>query len=90
MLREEREEYVEKVLITRLWITISQKECPEAVLSLHELFSLIMASVKKPISSAAAHGAHTVRGSLLNWKIVILTATVVVETYRIKLYFRTF
>lgn len=90
MLKEEREEYVEKLLITRLWITISQKECPEAIVSLHELFSLIMASVKKPISSAAAHGAHTVRGSLLNWKIVILIATVIVETYRIKLYFGTF
>ena len=63
ILREEREEYVEKVLITRLWITISQKEWPEAIVSLHELFSLIMANVKKPISSAAAHGAHTVRGS---------------------------
>jgi hypothetical protein len=65
ILREERDEYIEKVLITRLWITLSQRECPEALVSLHELFSLIVANIKKPISSAATHGAHTVRGTFL-------------------------
>jgi Meiosis protein SPO22/ZIP4 like len=61
ILREEREEYTEKILITRLWITVSQKESTKALESLLELFSLIVAHIKKPISSAATHGAHTVR-----------------------------
>jgi hypothetical protein len=66
ILREEREEYIEKILITRIWITVSQRESPEAVGLLHELFSLIMENIKNPISSAATHGAHTVRESSLS------------------------
>jgi tetratricopeptide (TPR) repeat protein len=66
ILREEREEYIEKVLITRLWITLNQRESLEALASLHELFSLIVDNIKKPISSAATHGAHTVSGPVQN------------------------
>jgi len=62
ILREEGEEYIERVLITRLWITVSQRESPDALASLQELFTLIVTNTNKPISSAATHGAHTVRG----------------------------
>jgi hypothetical protein len=65
ILKEERGEYMEKVLITRLWITLNQRESPEALNSLHELFSSIVNKTKKPISSAATHGAHTVSGYFL-------------------------
>jgi len=58
----EGEEYIERVLITRLWITVSQRESPDALASLQELFTLIVTNTNKPISSAATHGAHTVRG----------------------------
>jgi hypothetical protein len=63
ILREEREEFIEKVLITRIWITVSQRETVEAIEALQELFALIVCNSKRAISSAATHGAHTVSGS---------------------------
>jgi hypothetical protein len=63
ILREEREEFIEKVLITRIWITVSQRETVEAIEALQELFALIVSNSKRAISSAATHGAHTVSGS---------------------------
>jgi hypothetical protein len=89
ILREEREEYLEKVLITRLWITVGQRESPEALASLHELFSLIVANSTKPISSAATHGAHTVCGCFSEVINRLLIMTVAVEAYRVELHTRT-
>jgi len=66
ILREEREEFIEKVLITRIWITVSQRETVEAIEALQELFALIVSNSKRAISSAATHGAHTVSGSFPN------------------------
>ena len=63
ILREERENFIEKVLITRIWITVSQRETVESIAVLQELFAMIVSNIKKPISSAATHGAHTVCGS---------------------------
>ncbi|PMD45090.1 SPO22-domain-containing protein [Hyaloscypha variabilis F] len=60
ILREEREEFIEKVLITRIWITVSQRETVEAIEALQELFALIVSNSKRAISSAATHGAHTI------------------------------
>jgi hypothetical protein len=64
ILREEREEFIERVLITRIWITVSQRETFEAMEALQELFTLIVSNNKRAISSAAAHGAHTVSESV--------------------------
>jgi hypothetical protein len=57
---EGREDYIEKILVTRLWITTSQTGSPDVLKSIDELFSHIASNVTKPISSAATLAAHTV------------------------------
>lgn len=85
ILREERGDYIEKVLITRLWITLNQIESAEALGSLQELFSFIVNNIRKPISSGATHGAHTVCGFSLNRYMRALIVIVIMEMHRIKL-----
>ena len=60
ILPEDKEEWVEKVLITRLYMTVSQRDSIDAWVSLEELFSFIVANMRQPISSAATLAAHTV------------------------------
>jgi hypothetical protein len=88
ILKEEREEYIEKVLITRLWITVNQRESPKALASLQELFTFIATNTTKPISSAATHGAHTVRVHLPVIISEVLIMTVTMEAHRVQLYAR--
>ena len=64
ILREEREEYIERILLTRLWMAVSQRESADALTSLQALFTAIVSNVAKPISAAATHGAHTVSSDL--------------------------
>ena len=60
ILPEDKEEWVEKVLITRLYMTIGQRDNIDVLTSLEELFSFIVANMRQPISSAATLAAHTV------------------------------
>jgi hypothetical protein len=90
ILREEqRQEFIEKILITRLWITLDEMESLEAMASLHQLFSSIVENITKPISSAATHAAHTVCRYLSEVISEVLTVIAVVEAYRVELYAKT-
>ena len=60
VLPEDKEDWIEKILITRLYMTIRQSDSLDALMSLEELFSYIIANIKQPISSAATLAAHTV------------------------------
>ena len=53
-------EWVEKVLITRIWMTTGQMDTPEALSSLEECLNLVFTNTHQPVSSGAALAAHTV------------------------------
>jgi hypothetical protein len=60
LLPENKEEFIEKVLITRLYMTVGQRDSDDVLLLLEKLFSVIVENVKQPVSPAAALAAHTV------------------------------
>jgi len=60
VLKVDRDDWIEKVLITRLWISISQRDSPEALQSLDEFFSMVTSNVRQPVSAGATLAAHTV------------------------------
>ena len=53
-------DWVEKALITRMWMTTGQRDTPEALSTLESCLCLIVANIHQPISSAATLAAHTV------------------------------
>lgn len=57
----EKEDWIEKVVVTRLWITVSQRESEDSLLALSELLSMIASTLTQPLRAGAAHAAHTVR-----------------------------
>ncbi|CAD6499560.1 BgTH12-03671 [Blumeria graminis f. sp. triticale] len=63
VMREDRDEYVEKILITRLWMAVDYRDTQGQILQLETLFSELVANLKSPISSVATLAAHT-----LLWK----------------------
>ncbi|CAL3972847.1 unnamed protein product [Diplocarpon coronariae] len=65
VVKHDRDEWFEKALVTRLWIVAGQKDKPESLLQLEELFSNLMTNFTKPASSAATLAAHT-----LIWKLI--------------------
>jgi hypothetical protein len=60
ILKMNREDWVEKALVTRLWISLGQRDSPEALSSLDDFFSMIATNVNQPVSAAATLAAHTV------------------------------
>jgi hypothetical protein len=65
VLKMDREDWIEKVLITRLWISVSQRDSPEALQPLDEFFSMVATNVRQPVSPGATLAAHTVSSPLL-------------------------
>ncbi|CZS99376.1 related to SPO22 Protein involved in completion of nuclear divisions during meiosis [Rhynchosporium agropyri] len=63
IVHEEREEWFEKALVTRLWIAASQSDISDSLAQIEDLFSTLVASSTKPASPAATLAAHT-----LLWK----------------------
>lgn len=61
ILNSDNVHFVEKVIMTRLWITISHRGSEDVIKDLDELFSMILANITKPVSSAATVAAYTVR-----------------------------
>ncbi|TVY21229.1 hypothetical protein LARI1_G000647 [Lachnellula arida] len=68
ILKMDKEDWVEKVLVTRLWISVTQRDSPEALSSLKEFFTMIASNVNQPIGATATVAAHTASLSLLLWK----------------------
>jgi len=60
VLDEEKEEWIEKILITRLYMTVGQRDSDNALFGLEQLFSLIVSNIKQPIGSTATIAAHAV------------------------------
>jgi hypothetical protein len=64
VLEQEKEEWLEKVIITRIWITVNQKDSADTLSTLINSLSSIVSEVPHPLRPAAAHAAHTVGSSL--------------------------
>ncbi len=60
VLKQEKDEWIEKVLITRLWMATEQRESQESLILLQDLLSVISDNLIKPVSPAATLAAHTV------------------------------
>ncbi|KAK2625835.1 hypothetical protein QTJ16_005147 [Diplocarpon rosae] len=60
VLEQDRDEWFEKALVTRIWIVAGQKDEPDSLVQLEELFSTLLTKFTKPASSAATVAAHTV------------------------------
>ena len=60
VLPEDEEEWIEKIIVTRVYMTISQKDSLDALVALEKLLSYIVSNIKQPVSSAATLAAHTV------------------------------
>ena len=60
VLPEDKDEWIEKILVTRLYMTVSRRDSGDALMVLDELFSYIVSNIKQPVSSAATVAAHAV------------------------------
>ncbi|RFU28018.1 hypothetical protein B7463_g8334, partial [Scytalidium lignicola] len=63
LLHAERIDWIEQVLITRLYMTVSQRESTDALASLEDILNHISSNLNEQISSTATLAAHT-----LLWK----------------------
>ncbi|KAF4637760.1 hypothetical protein G7Y89_g330 [Cudoniella acicularis] len=59
IIGEGKESLIEKVLITRLWMTRSQGDTLESLALLDKLFSAVIENFNEPLTSAATLAAHT-------------------------------
>lgn len=61
ILQAGRAEWVEKVIITRLWMITNQRDVRECLVLLEELLSTVLEGLPQPFSSEATVAAQTVR-----------------------------
>ncbi|OBT49348.1 hypothetical protein VE00_00485 [Pseudogymnoascus sp. WSF 3629] len=57
------EEWIEKALVNRIWISTSSRDCPEVLRSVGEVLEVVGSSMSKPLSASATHAAQ-----MLLWK----------------------
>lgn len=60
ILKEERIEWMEQILVNRFWMATSQKDGPEVVESMKVMLDLLAASLGSPIGASATYAAQTV------------------------------
>jgi hypothetical protein len=63
LFREEKEAWIEKAVITRLWITCTTFVAEGTLNQLREFFDEILQNSKVPLSAQATHAAQTVSGA---------------------------
>lgn len=76
-----KDEWLEKVLLTRMWMTVGQRDTPEALASLMAFLTTIMENINRPVSSNATLAAHTVCYPF-RYSTTWLIFTASMETYR--------
>lgn len=60
VLGSERDSWIEKVLVTRLWMTIGQRDSVDAIESLEAILTSISSNLSKPLNSTVTLAAQTV------------------------------
>lgn len=62
LFREENRAWVEKAVVTRIWITTTNMTADDNLEQLQELLDLVSQNSKDPLSAPATHAAQTVSG----------------------------
>ncbi|KAF2447271.1 SPO22-domain-containing protein [Karstenula rhodostoma CBS 690.94] len=70
LFREEKEAWIEKAVITRVWITCTSFVAEGTLIHLRDFFDEILRNAKAPLSAQATHAAQT-----LLWKQVEATSS---------------
>lgn len=65
VLPEDKPEWAEKILITRLYMIVGQRASAHMLAVLDELFTFIVSNIKQPVSPAATLAAHAVGSQAL-------------------------
>lgn len=60
LFREENEAWVEKAIVTRVWITCTTFMAEGTTDQLRELFDMVLRNIKVPFSAQATHATQTV------------------------------
>lgn len=60
LYREENQSWIEKAVITRVWVGTSGSDSENPLDSLQELFERVSRNTKFPLSAPATHAAQTV------------------------------
>lgn len=55
------EEWIEKALINRIWMSTNWRDYPEVLESVREVLEIVGSNISKPLSASATHTAQTVR-----------------------------
>ncbi|KAJ5063293.1 meiosis protein SPO22/ZIP4 like-domain-containing protein [Bipolaris maydis] len=70
LFREENQQWIEKAIITQIWIGTSRNSSENALEKLQDRFDIVSQNLPTPISAPAAHAAQT-----LLWKCVELAVS---------------
>jgi hypothetical protein len=62
LFREENRAWVEKAVVTRIWIATTNMSADDILEQLQELLDLVSQNSKNPLSAPATHAAQTVSG----------------------------
>jgi hypothetical protein len=65
LFEQENEEFTERALVMRIWITTSLPDCSRVIESIKEFLDLISRYLRGPVSTTATHASQT-----LIWKLV--------------------
>lgn len=60
LFREEKQIWIEKVVITRIWVGTSNNSAEYPIEKIHEFLDSVLANSKVPLSPSATHAAQTV------------------------------
>lgn len=60
LVSEGKEEWIEKALISRLWMATSQNDGPEVIAVVGDVLNILASNLKNLVSASATHAAQTV------------------------------
>jgi hypothetical protein len=63
LFREENQAWVEKAVVTRIWIATTNMSSDNTLEQLQELLDIVSQNSKSPLTASATHAAQTVNGS---------------------------
>jgi hypothetical protein len=81
VIQAENEEWLEAVLINRLWMATSQRDGTDVLSSVQRFLEMISSNIERPVSSSATFAAQMVSFALLSSKPKAQCFTDFMETY---------
>lgn len=61
LFEDGNEEWIEKALVNRIWMSTNSRDSPEVLKSVREVLEFVGSNMTKPLSASATHAAQTVR-----------------------------